>query len=96
MPVLLQSSETDLTFSVLDGKAGGIGQILLNRLSALNALTTSMCRDMNRQLLIWSQDHTIKAVIIASANSDVFCAGGDVCQLARNGLGQQERSWQFF
>ena len=45
MPVLLQSSETDLTFSVLDGKAGGIGQILLNRLSALNALTTSMCRD---------------------------------------------------
>ena len=49
---------------------------------------------MNRQLLIWSQDHTIKAVIIASANSDVFCAGV-MCTLARNGLGRQERSWQF-
>ncbi|SDE34856.1 enoyl-CoA hydratase [Rhodococcus tukisamuensis] len=58
--------------------SGGVGEIVLDRPKALNALDSSMIRDMYEPLLRWRDDPEISAVLVTSASERAFCAGGDI------------------
>lgn len=68
----------DCLFSEIPGKGGDIGQIVLNRPEALNALTAKMTRSIEEKLIEWEKAAHIKAVIIRSNDERAFCAGGDL------------------
>ncbi len=57
---------------------GGVGQILLNRPKALNALDTPMIRDLYEVLVRWQDDDAVHTVMVRSASDKAFCAGGDI------------------
>ncbi len=61
---------------------GQVGLITLNRPQALNALSINMIRALTKQLLLWRDDASVKAVAIRGNNKTgpfgVFCAGGDI------------------
>ncbi|RBQ16923.1 enoyl-CoA hydratase/isomerase family protein [Spongiactinospora rosea] len=59
-------------------RSGQIGQILLNRPKALNALTHDMVRHLEVALREWEDDETIEAVLISGAGERGLCAGGDI------------------
>ena len=71
----------DVIFSELAGQRGNVGEIILNRPRALNALTADMCQRISDQLKHWQENDGIKAVIIKGAGDHAFCAGGDVLSL---------------
>ncbi len=64
--------------SLVIGRDGRIGRILLNRPKALNALTLPMIRECTRILRAWADDPHVHAVVIAGAGDRAFCAGGDI------------------
>jgi enoyl-CoA hydratase len=57
---------------------GRCGVMVLDRPATLNALTTSMVRTMLAQLERWSGDGRIALVLLQSASTKAFCAGGDI------------------
>jgi enoyl-CoA hydratase len=63
---------------VIIGKDGAVGLVTLNRPAALNALTTPMRAAIAEAFPRWARDPLIYAVVIASATSRAFCAGGDI------------------
>lgn len=74
---------TDLLLSTLDTRGGKrIGVAVLNRPDKLNALTLSMCRQLDEQLLKWEQDDSVALVILTGKGDRAFCAGGDLRELA--------------
>lgn len=86
----------DILFSVLTGSFGDIGLIELDRIKALNALTYDMIVKMQRQLNLWDNDATIKAVLICSNSEKAFCAGGDVVQLHQGDESNIDDAMRFF
>jgi enoyl-CoA hydratase len=70
---------------VLFERKGAIGQIVLNRPKALNALTHSMCIAMKAQLADWAADEAVRAVVVSGAGERAFCAGGDIRALYESG-----------
>ena len=58
---------------------GRIGQLLLDRPQALNALDSGMIAALAEALTHWRDDPIIEAVVI-EGNDRAFCAGGDVRQ----------------
>jgi len=56
----------------------GLGEIVLNRPEAINALSFEMLEEIDRILRNWEKDETIKAVLIKGAGERGYCAGGDV------------------
>ncbi len=90
----MQEKSEDILFSEIPGKNGNLGQILLNRPKALNALTNDMCFKIREQLIAWEKSNAIKAVIIRGAGDRAFCAGGDIraiYQLDKNDLTPAEK-----
>ena len=77
----LMDHEQDVLFEVKRGIGGNVGCILLNRPQALNALTETMCTQIDSHLQAWDEDEAIKAVIIRGEGKRAFCAGGDIRQL---------------
>jgi enoyl-CoA hydratase len=77
-------SENHILFEVKSGHGGDVGVVTLNRPEALNALTLSMLENLQEQMEAWESDDRIKAVIIKSAISKAFCAGGDVRYIYQN------------
>lgn len=75
---------------------GAIGVITLNRPEAFNALNAVMIEGMDHQLRAWALDPMIIAVVIKSASSRAFSAGGDIRALYQNGRENPEASRQFF
>ncbi|WP_182345628.1 enoyl-CoA hydratase/isomerase family protein [Tomitella gaofuii] len=57
---------------------GTVGQIVLNRPSALNALDTPMIRELYAVLVGWKDDDAVQTVLVRSASDKAFCAGGDI------------------
>lgn len=57
---------------------GAAGIIVLNRPSALNALTLTMVRGMNAALDAFEHDARVTRVIVRGAGDKAFCAGGDI------------------
>ena len=70
---------------VLFERKGAVGQIVLNRPKALNALTHPMCVAMKAQLAQWAADEAVKAVVVTGAGERAFCAGGDIPALYESG-----------
>lgn len=58
--------------------ANGVGEVILDRPKALNALDLSMVDDMYDVLARWADDDTIDTVLVTSASERAFCAGGDI------------------
>ena len=67
----------------IQGKAG---RITLQRPEALNAMTYDMCLAIERSLLDWKNDPTVKLVIIDALGEKAFCSGGDISDLYEAGL----------
>ena len=59
----------------IQGKAG---RITLQRPEALNAMTYDMCLAIEKALLDWENDPTVKLVIIDALGEKAFCSGGDL------------------
>ena len=66
-------------------RRGVAGCILLNRPSALNALTASMVDAMASALDAWEHDASVERVVVSGAGERAFCAGGDIRQLYDQG-----------
>ncbi|MFJ6096868.1 enoyl-CoA hydratase/isomerase family protein [Williamsia muralis] len=58
--------------------SGGVGEIILDRPKALNALDQTMVDDMFPVLTAWADDPAIELVLVTSASDRAFCAGGDI------------------
>jgi enoyl-CoA hydratase len=63
---------------ILLERRGGLGLIILNRPKALNTLSLAMYRRFDPQLLAWSKDEQVQALVVRGAGDRAFCAGGDV------------------
>ncbi|AUH69760.1 MULTISPECIES: enoyl-CoA hydratase/isomerase family protein [Gordonia] len=57
---------------------GGVGEIVLDRPRALNALDLSMITEMHSVLEEWGDDDAIETVLVTSSSDRAFCAGGDI------------------
>ena len=62
---------------IVTARRGSIGQILINRPRALNALTGPMFAEIGRVLDRWRDDDDVEAVVVRGAGS-AFSAGGDI------------------
>ncbi len=58
--------------------ANGVGEIVLDRPKALNALDQTMIDDLHEILERWADDDTVETVLVTSASDRAFCAGGDI------------------
>lgn len=77
--------------------SGPVGQITLNRPSALHALNAQMCLDILDALSSWKNDDSIKLVVIDHAEETRgFCAGGDIKSMSISGQQDGEAARQFF
>ncbi|MDG3012253.1 enoyl-CoA hydratase/isomerase family protein [Rhodococcus sp. D2-41] len=75
----------------------GVGEILLDRPTALNALDIGMIRDMHDTLMAWRDDDAVHTVLVRSAIPKAFCAGGDIRAVREAGLGgDTEAVWGYF
>ncbi|GAC57416.1 hypothetical protein GOHSU_19_00210 [Gordonia hirsuta DSM 44140 = NBRC 16056] len=64
----------------------GVGEIILDRPKALNALDQSMIDDMYTTLMQWGDDDEIETVLVTSASDRAFCAGGDIRAIREHAL----------
>lgn len=69
------SADTDEILTRVDG---GVGFLTLNRPKALNSLTHTMVTALDTTLTAWSDDDTVRAVVVHGAGERGLCAGGDV------------------
>lgn len=74
---------SDVLFRLHSANGGYVGEIQLNRVAQLNALTPTMVISIRDQLLAWAVRSDLKAVVIRSCSDKAFCAGGDVRQLSQ-------------
>lgn len=72
------TSDNEIIFTEHTAHTGKIGEILLNRPNALNALSHHMCLEIETALTRWTTDPSICAVWIKGAGDRAFCAGGDI------------------
>lgn len=73
---------------ILRERRGHVAVVTLNRPKALNTLTLGMYRTLDPDLVAWSRDPAIRAVLIRGAGDRAFCAGGDVRAIYDAGRGQ--------
>jgi len=73
-----------------------VGRLTLNRPQALNALTTTMCREMIAALTAWRNDPAVAIVMLDHFGERGFCAGGDIRTLAESGAGDGIAAREFF
>ena len=71
---------------VLISVQNGVGQIVLNRPKALNALSLEMIRQISTTLDTWGNDEGVEYVVFRGAGDRAFCAGGDVKSFYRSGM----------
>lgn len=58
--------------------SNGVGEIVLDRPKALNALDQTMVDDMFAVLSDWADDDAVETVLVTSGSDRAFCAGGDI------------------
>lgn len=58
--------------------SNGVGEIVLDRPKALNALDQSMIDDLHETLTAWADDDSVEIVLVTSSSDRAFCAGGDI------------------
>jgi enoyl-CoA hydratase len=72
----LSTAVTEAT--VVRGREGAAGTLLLNRPRALNALDQEMIAALDAAIPALREDPAVKLVILEGAGGRAFCAGGDV------------------
>jgi len=75
---------------------GNVAEIVLDRPKALNALDSSMIRDMYAALIRWRDDDAITAVLVTSASERAFCAGGDIKSVRQSALDRDHNAVHAF
>ncbi len=78
-------------------KTGRAGHVTLNRPKALNALTHTMCLDLEAAMTDWENDPSVDLLLIDAMGEKSFCAGGDIVSIYNEGkVGQIENSRKFW
>lgn len=72
-------------------RRGALGHVVLDRPTAINALTIDMVGAMLARLREWQHDEEIRVVAISGEGEKGFCAGGDVVAMRDDILGGDER-----
>ena len=85
-----------MTEELIVRRDGALGRLTLNRPDALGALTTGMCEAMIDALVVWSDNPTIKTVLIDHEGPRGFCAGGDIRMLADSAAAGGAAAFEFF
>jgi len=65
---------------ILASRAGAVGILRLNRPRALNALSTSLLKELHKSLASLDSDDDIGAIVITGSDK-IFCAGADIKEL---------------
>lgn len=72
-------------------RIGTLGRIRLNRPKALNSLTLSMVRDIEKALDVFEADPEVAAILVSGEGERGLCAGGDIRMIYDGGkAGSQE------
>src|SRR3990167_3046442 len=85
-----------MTNSVLFHEKQHLGEIILNRPEAYNALNHEMILAITKQLQAWAQAKSIQAVLIHTTHEKAFCAGGDIKEIYKQGKTDLTSAIQFF
>jgi len=72
------------------------GLVILNRPSALNALTHDMVRALYATLVDWANDPHVRQVIVTAAGGKAFSAGGDIRAIWAIGQERYDEAVSFF
>nr|WP_257224331.1 MULTISPECIES: enoyl-CoA hydratase/isomerase family protein [unclassified Acinetobacter] len=75
---------------------GHLGQISLDRVASLNALSLEMIQGIQQQLALWADQTNIHAVLIRSNSPKAFCAGGDIRYLYDSYMNGKEDHQAYF
>lgn len=81
---------------VLVRRAGGLGQLILNRPRAINALNAAMVARLAEALAEWEVDPAVRTVLLSGAGERGLCAGGDIVAIyhaVRSGTDDAFRFW---
>ncbi len=70
--------------TILYSKSDGVATITLNRPEVLNALSTTLFRELDTAITAVESDEEVKAVIITGAGDRAFTAGADIHEMTRN------------
>ena len=98
-PELIKEEPGDDPEDVLFNSYYGVRTIELNRPKKLHSLNGSMARKIIPRLLEWRRSDMANVMLISSAGSNAFCAGGDVAALAQlnmTGVEGQKESQKYF
>ncbi|KAF3907365.1 hypothetical protein AA313_de0209627 [Arthrobotrys entomopaga] len=79
-PRWFSSASSQYENILLEQPADGVGQIILNRPKALNALSTPLFKELNDALRKFDEDPLVKAIIIAGSEK-AFAAGADIKEM---------------
>ncbi len=64
--------------TIIVGREGAAGTVLMNRPRALNALDLGMIQGLDRAIAALGRDPAVRLVLLEGAGGRAFCAGGDV------------------
>ena len=81
---------------VVARRDGALGHLILNRPRAINALNHDMVRRMASALAEWSDDDSVRTVLLSGAGERGLCAGGDIVSIytsVRDGRDDALRFW---
>ena len=82
---------------ILFERRGAAGFVILNRPTALNAVSHGMARALRAQLDAWAQDDAVTRVVVTAAGDRAFSAGGDIRALTELGqAGKHDEALQFW
>lgn len=81
-----ESTSSVVLVEELKAEHGTLGILTLNSEKTLNSLTLEMVHILTEHLKKWSDDNSIKAVILRGAGDKAFCAGGDIQALYKSAI----------
>jgi enoyl-CoA hydratase len=81
---------------VIIRKNEGLGNLSLNRPTALHALNLEMVELLTQALLAWRDDSDVTVIMLDHAGPRGFCAGGDIAMLAASGAKDSADARAFF
>lgn len=75
----------------------GVGEVVLDRPQALNALDQSMIDELHSVLAEWGDDDAVQTVLVTSSSDRAFCAGGDIRAIREHALaGESDAITDYF
>ncbi|MCB9410851.1 3-hydroxyisobutyryl-CoA hydrolase, partial [Mycolicibacterium sp.] len=84
------------TAEVLAHVEGGVGFLALNRPRAINSLTHTMVGAIDAALERWTQDGSVRAVVLTGSGERGLCAGGDVVAIYHSARADGAEARQFW